>query len=437
MTPPGRSSRLAALDLLTAVLERGQSLAETGAETDSADPRDRAFARHLAYGVLRWKAALDWLAAQLLKRSLKEKDQDVHRLLLLGLFQLWQDRTAPHAAIHETAGCARDLGKPWAVPLVNAVLRRFQREQPQWLELLAGREERFAHPDWLLETLRTDWPADWPEIVAANNQPAPLWLRLNSQGDPDTTFAELTAGGYQVTAHPMLPGAVRVDPPTAVESLPGFAAGRFSVQDPAAQLAADLLGVQSGHHVLDACAAPGGKTGHLLEQVPDMLLTALDRSESRLRLVRQNLGRLGQADNSGVRLLAADAGEPETWWDGIPFQRILLDAPCTATGVIRRHPEIKWLRTFEQLQRAAATQARLLRRLWPLLETSGILLYATCSVLRLENNKQIQQFIEQHADAEPIAIDADWGREQEFGRQILPGEHDMDGFFYARLRKKP
>jgi 16S rRNA (cytosine967-C5)-methyltransferase len=156
-----------------------------------------------------------------------------------------------------------------------------------------------------------------------------------------------------------------------------------------------------------------------------------------LWLVLNNRGGVGQADNSGVRLLAADAGEPETWWDGIPFQRILLDAPCTATGVIRRHPEIKWLRTFEQLQRAAATQARLLRRLWPLLETSGILLYATCSVLQLENNKQIQQFIEQHADAEPIAIDADWGREQEFGRQILPGEHDMDGFFYARLRKKP
>jgi 16S rRNA (cytosine967-C5)-methyltransferase len=429
--------RMLALALLASVLDDGKNLGEAEIEDASTDDRDRAFSRHLAFGVLRWLTALEWLADQLLKRPLRKKDRDIHRLILLGLFQLWQDRTAPHAAVHETAECARVLDKKWAVPLVNAVLRRFQREASEILEGLALRDERLAHPEWFLEALKKDWPDDWREIVMHNNEPGPLWLRLGRGADIRWARDRIQAAGVTVTAHSAVPGAVRIDPPTAVARLAGFSEGRISVQDPAAQLAAGLLGAQSGHRVLDACAAPGGKTGHILEQAPDVRLTALDRSETRLQKVRETIGRLGFGANREIRLITADAAEPEAWWDGVPYQRILLDAPCTATGVIRRHPEIKWLRKPGQVAGAAEQQARLLRRLWPLLETGGILLYATCSVLKVENSYQIQGFIAQHTDAELVGIDASWGTDLGFGRQILPGELEMDGFFYARLRKTP
>jgi 16S rRNA (cytosine967-C5)-methyltransferase len=399
------------------------------------DPRDRGFSLHLAYGVLRWLSALEWLAGQLLQRPLKPRDRDVQWLVLLGLFQLWHGETGAHAAVNETAECARLLGKPWAVGLVNAVLRRFQREQPAWLERLALQDARHAHPDWLLEALRRDWPDDWEEIVAADNRSAPLWLRLRQDRDSGTARARLEQEGFTALAHPDVPGALQIRPAVAVENLPGFAEGLLSVQDPAAQLAAGLLDATAGQRVLDACAAPGGKTGHLLEAVPGIRLTALDRSGQRLELVRQNLGRLGLLGQPGLQLQAADATQPETWWDGNPYQRILLDAPCTATGVIRRHPEIKWLRTPAQAAEAAALQAVLLQRLWPLLEPGGILLYATCSVLRDENNRQIERFAASQPDAQLSAIDAAWGRAADPGRQILPGERDMDGFYYARLRK--
>ena len=221
-----------------------------------------------------------------------------------------------------------------------------------------------------------------------------------------------------------------------MEALPGFADGLVSVQDPAAQLAAHLLELAPRQRVLDACAAPGGKACHILEMEPGALLTALDHRPERLERVADNLRRLGLLDRPGLRLAAADAAEPAAWWDGVPFQRILLDAPCTATGVIRRHPEIKWLRDREQVAAAVELQGRLLRRLWPLLETGGILLYATCSVLKDENSRQIGQFIAHHPDAELTPLDADWGHPLGHGRQILPGERDMDGFFYARLRKR-
>lgn len=437
----GRSgnARLVALELLSSVLDRGMNLADAGSavatDTAAADPRDRAFSIHLAYGVLRWLTALEWLADQLLQRPLKRRDRDIHRLLLVGLFQLWQDETAAHAAVNETAECARLLGKPWAVGLVNAVLRRFQREQPGWLERLSRSDSHHAHPDWLLEALRADWPDDWEQIVAADNRAAPLWLRLRLDCDPSAARARLENAGFTTTGHPDLPGALQIQPAVAVDKVPGFAEGLLSVQDPAAQLAAVLLDPSDGQRVLDACAAPGGKTGHLLEAVPDIHLTALDRSEPRLELVKQNLERLGFSEHPGLQLRAADALRPADWWDGKPYQRILLDAPCTATGVIRRHPEIKWLRTPEQLAEATALQAKLLRRLWPLLDTGGILLYATCSVLRDENNRQIERFATSQPDAQLIAIEAPWGRPADPGRQILPGDRDMDGFYYARLRK--
>jgi 16S rRNA (cytosine967-C5)-methyltransferase len=421
--------------LLGAVLDRGLNLSEAGTDGLPEAARDRAFARHLAYGVLRWLGALEWLAGGLLEHPLKPRDRDVHRLLLVGLFQLWHDQAAAHAAIHEAAEGARRLGKPWAVGVINAVLRRFQREREAWLARLAQSDERFAHPPWLLDHLRQDWPADWQAIAAANNQPGPLWLRLARSADREAVQQRLVRGGFCITTHPDVPGALAVAPAVAAEDLPGFREGLLSVQDPAAQLAAGLLQLAPGLRVLDACAAPGGKACHILELCPEVELTALDRIPERLERVRENLERLGLAAHPGLRVLAADALEPAAWWDGRAFQRILLDAPCSATGVIRRHPEIKWLRSPQQVGEAVRLQARLLDRLWSQLEPGGILLYATCSVLKDENNRQVEQFVARRADAEWTPMNAGWGRELGQGRQILPGHRDMDGFFYARLRK--
>lgn len=422
-----------ALLMLEDVLDRGAGLGDTERDT-VADPRDRAYARHLAYGTLRWLSALDWLAGQLLDRPLKKKDRDIHRLVLLGLFQLWQDRTAGHAAVNETAGCARKLGKSWATGLVNAVLRRFQREQETLLERLAEHDDRFAHPPWLLDALRADWPGDWERIAQANNRAAPLWLRLNEAFEPGETLDALQEASFETAPHLVAKAAARVEPAKPVSELPGFTEGRMSVQDPAAQLAAGLLDCRDGQRVLDACSAPGGKTCHLLERQPGIKLLALDRSRARLEQVRENLERLDLLNR--CTLQAADAARPEDWWDGQLFDRILLDAPCTATGVIRRHPEIKWLRTPEQLDEAVALQAALLDALWPLLKPGGILLYATCSVLRRENSEQAASFLGRHPDAAAEFPETVWGRDTPPGRQILPGELDMDGFYYARLLKK-
>lgn len=426
---PGGNARLAALELLGDVLDRGQNLADAA----RGDGATRAHALHLAYGVLRWYGALDWFAGRLLQKPLRERDRDIHRLVLLGLFQLWRDGTPPHAAIHASAECARRRNKSWAVGLVNAVLRRFQREQAALEHDLEESEARFAHPPWLLQALRADWPRDWQSIVAANNRQAPLWLRLNRLQEPAATLEALRADGLRATRHPFAADAVRLEPARPAPGIPGFAAGRLSVQDPAAQLAADLLAVADGQNVLDACAAPGGKTGHLLERHDGLQLTALDHSPARLEKVAENLARLGFEDRA--RLVAADAAEPDTWWDGRPFDRILLDAPCTATGVIRRHPEIKWLRSPAQVQAATGQQRRLLDALWPLLARGGMLLYATCSVLHAENQHQVRDFVAARADAAIDPIDRPWGRDTGHGRQVLPGEEEMDGFFYAAIRK--
>jgi len=421
-----------ALDLLRQVLDDGANLgeAESGA---SCDPRDRAYSRHLAYGVLRWLNALDWLASQLMSRPLKRKDRDIHRLVLLGIFQLWKDGTAGHAAVNETAGCARKLGKSWATGLINAVLRRFQREQAELVARLETRTERFAHPAWLLSALQQDWPDDWECVIHANNRAAPLWLRRNMAAASDDLAERFQADGLTVTTHGASATALRVEPARAVHDLPGFDEGLFSVQDAAAQLAAGLLDCRPGHRVLDACAAPGGKTCHLLEHFPGLELLALDRSKARLRRVEENLHRSGL--DGRATLLAADALDTADWWDGQFFDRILLDAPCTATGVIRRHPEIKWLRSPEQVDEAVELQRKLLEALWLLLKPGGMLLYATCSVLKRENCGQVGAFLERHADAAESFPDVAWGRNAGPGRQILPGEQEMDGFYYAALRK--
>lgn len=433
----GRNPRIAALSALAEVLDERKSLADSKALSALRDGRDSALARHLAYGVLRWLSALEWLAAQLFAKPLKHRDRDVRRLVLVGLQQLWHDRTASHAAINETAECARLLGKPWAVGLVNAVLRRFQREQGSLLAKLDQHDERFAHPRWLLDEIKQDWPAQWERIAEANNHQAPLWLRINRQQADETVLRnQLRAGGFAARDHPYARDAIGITPAVAVAKIPGFGKGWLSVQDPAAQLARDLLNPGASERILDACAAPGGKTAHLLETCPDIELTVLDKQPDRIDLIQQNLRRLGlQHLVSSADTLVGDAAAPGDWWNGEKFHKILLDAPCSATGVIRRHPDIKWLRSRDQVDAVVQTQAGLLAALWPLLESGGVLVYATCSILKRENELQIHGFLEQHEDAELVTAAVDWGTALACGRQIMPGEAQMDGFFYAVLRK--
>lgn len=421
---------------LADVLDQGLNLADSPNLGDTVQSRDVSMARHLAYGVLRWLIALEWLAGQLLGKPVKQRDRDIQRLILLGLYQLWLDETPAHAAINETAECARHLEKPWAVGLVNAVLRRFQREREAWLEQLSTREERFAHPAWMLHRLQRDWPEHWQAVAEANNRQAPLWLRLNRSAPASgQVIARLEEKGFHVRTHPLAADALCVSPAAPVSALPGFEDGHFSVQDPAAQLAADLLDAQAGMRLLDACAAPGGKTCHVLERTPGLDVTAVDVSAERLKLVRQNLDRLKLT----CTLVAADASQPGSWWDGKPYQRILLDAPCSATGVIRRHPEIRHLRQAAQVDEAVRLQGRLLRQLWSLLDVGGILVYATCSVFLDENSRQINDFLSETLTAEETAKEGtmglQWTRRQSVGWQILPGDQDMDGFYYAILRK--
>lgn len=425
--------RLMAVRALGEVLDEGKNLSDCAALKGETDIRNFAQARHLAYGVLRWQVALAWLEAQLLSKPLKQKDGDISRLLWLGLFQLWQDRTPDHAAINETTECARSLGKSWAVNMVNAVLRRFQREQAEWLEKLAQVPEHWAHPPWLQAAIRNDWPENWQNILDANNQPPPLWIRVNTQrASRDAVEASLLEAGFTTQRNDFAAEALLISPAAAVNELPGFNEGHMSVQDAAAQLAAGLLDIQPGMRVLDACAAPGGKTCHLLEQHPDIHLTSVERYDNRMKRVQENLDRL----QLKCELRVADATDPGSWWDGQAFDRILLDAPCSAIGVIRRHPEIRHLRQAEQLQEAVRLQQRLLQQLWSTLAPGGMLLYATCSLLRDENSNQIKYFLAEHDDAEDVFIEASWGQSQAHGRQILPGDQDMDGFYYARLRKR-
>ena len=427
-----QNPRLAAVKALSEVLDDNRNLGDCEALSRLEDDRNKALARNLSYGVLRWLSALEWLAAELMNKPLKKREVAVQRLVLLGLQQLWHDQTASHAAVNETAECARLLGKPWAVGLINAVLRRFQREREVFLSRMEQAGKQFAHPDWLLKRIQQDWPAQWQDIVDANNRQAPLWLRINRrQADETALRSRLKEAGFEVTDHEFARDAICISPAAAVARIPGFDEGWLSVQDPAAQLARDLLDPVPGDRILDACAAPGGKTAHLLESCQEIELTVLDRKEQRIGQIKQNLDRL----DLKAETITADATDIESWWNGKKFHKILLDAPCSATGVIRRHPEIKWLRSSGQVDTVVQTQASMLNALWPLLEPGGLLVYATCSILKCENSHQIQQFLERHSDAVAEIPAVEWGAAGPGGRQILPGEAGMDGFFYAVLRK--
>jgi 16S rRNA (cytosine967-C5)-methyltransferase len=434
LASPARGSpnpRAAAARVLTGVTA-GASLADS-LPAARVDARDRALLSELCHGACRWYHRLDALLARLAPRPFKPRDADVRALLLVGLYQLVEMRVASHAAVAETVEAARALGKPWAAGLVNAVLRSFLRD-PSVLDAVIAADPVAAcsHPEWLLRAIEAAWPADWPAVLAAANARPPMTLRVNRlQGTVVEAHARLAAAGLAAAAVPCAPDALVLERPVDVAALPGFAEGLLSVQDAAAQLAAPLLDVRPGQRVLDACAAPGGKTAHLLETCPAIALTAVDVDERRLERVRENLRRL----HLDAAVAQGDVARPQGGWAHTRYPRILLDAPCTATGVIRRHPDIKLLRRAEDVAALAERQARILDAVWPLLEPGGILLYVTCSVLPDENALQIDRFLERHADALPAPIEAAWGSPAGVGRQLLPGESGMDGFFYARLMR--
>lgn len=430
MNPRARAARLVAQ-----VVDEGQSL--TGllsAELKGvADSRERALIQELVFGTLRWYHQLVALLPDLIKKPLKQRDRDLHKLLLIGLYQLVHLSIAPHAAVHETVQAVRSLDKAWATGLVNAILRTFQRESVQRLAALSSPAAVFSHPDWLVQAIQKDWPDRWQAILVANNQRPPFSLRVNRQQvDRDRYLAELNAADIHATKLEHTTAGVRVSDAVATDKLPGFAEGRVSVQDGAAQLVAGVLDLAPGQRVLDACAAPGGKTAHILESEPALeQLVAVDLSARRLVRIEENLERL----SLHAQLVCADAGKPDGWWGGQTYDRVLLDAPCSATGVIRRHPDIKLLRRPGDIRALAVRQQALLRGVWPLVKSGGMLLYTTCSLLTEENEMQIKSFLETTADANVSVIDASWGRVCEYGRQILPGANGMDGFYYARLVK--
>ena len=426
------NTRLIAAQVLSRVLHDGQSLtAALDAALQAVESgKDRAFIQALCYGVCRTYHRLDFILSQLLDKPLK--DQPVKALALVGLYQLKYMRVKPHAAVSETVLAARK--KPWAKALINALLRSYLREQ-EGLEQKADnwQSSAISHPDWLIKQIEEDWPQQAPQIFQENNRQPPMALRVNlARISQDQYLQQLSGQGIEAIAVSFCKSAIILDKPVAVDMLPGFADGMISVQDTAAQLAAGLLDVQPGQRVLDVCAAPGGKAAHILEYQPQLKeLVAVDIEASRMLRVSDTLQRL----KLPAKLVVGDAAKPEDWWDGQLFERILLDAPCSALGVIRRHPDIKLLHRAEDIEPLQLLQQNILRAIWPLLVSGGIMLYATCSILKQENEQQIEAFLAEYPDAVELPIDADWGFAGSHGRQIMTGEASMDGFYYARFRK--
>lgn len=427
--------RLAAARALAAVLSGKASLnSSLPAQLDKVEARDRGLTQDLAFGTARWQPRLSALAERLLQKPFKSADRDVEALLLVGLYQLLYTRVPAHAAIGETVGCADKLKKPWAKGLLNAVLRRAQRESNDILaELERDPVVRTAHPRWLQKSLKAFWPEQWEAICAANNAHPPMILRVNRRHHSREAYLGLLReAGIEASACQYSTDGIVLAQASDVRDLPGFEQGWISVQDEAAQLAADLLDLAPGQRVLDACCAPGGKTCHLLEAQAQLDgVVAIDLEAKRLTRVRENLDRLGL----DAQLIACDARDTASWWDGKGFQRILLDAPCSATGVIRRHPDIKMTRQADDIPALATLQGELLDALWPTLEVGGILLYATCSSLPTENTEVIEAFLARTPGARELDLATQAGVRQPHGRQLLAQEGGHDGFYYAKLIK--
>jgi 16S rRNA (cytosine967-C5)-methyltransferase len=419
--------QLEAAKIVGKVVRNGRNLTQVLSETlrkqSDFTAQERGALQDLCYGTLRFYARLAFILDSLLERHVREST--LRFLLLVALYQLQHTKAGQHAVVDQAVRATKNVDSA-ASGLVNAVLRNFLRKQSSLLEAADQNEEsRFSYPQWWIDMLKAQYGEQAAAILKAGNQHPPMALRVNVQ---HTTAAEYQALLLQqdIESHRVEPDALILQHPTAVERLPKFSEGWVSVQDAGAQYAARLLDVQGGMRILDVCAAPGGKTAHLLE-ISDIKMVAVDKDEARLQRVRENLHRL----RLKAQVVCGDAAEPESWWDGKPFQRILADVPCSASGVVRRHPDIKWLRRPEDIENFAAQQSQILEALWPLLAGDGKLLYVTCSIFARENQEVIAKFLAQHENANRIGLSL----QETMDGQLLPnGEHD--GFFYALLHKR-
>ncbi|MGB1198128.1 MAG: 16S rRNA (cytosine(967)-C(5))-methyltransferase RsmB [Thalassotalea sp.] len=421
--------RAAAAKCIFAVIDKGRSLGdELPLQISKIDPKDKGLLQECCYGVLRVLPELENEVRQLMDKPLVGKQRGAHFLILVGIYQLKYMRIPDHACVAETVAACPALKCNHLKGLVNAVLRNFLRKETSEADVELADAIKYNHPGWFIKKLKAGYPNDWQGILAANQIKPPMWIRVNCQHHSIKQYlALLTEANIEFNDVDEASGAILLAKAVDVYQLPGFELGHVSIQDGAAQQAAILLNCQPSDNVLDCCAAPGGKTCHILERTPAIgKMTAIDIEESRLARVEENLARL----HLTADVVAADAAKQD-WWDGNQFDRILLDAPCSGTGVIRRHPDIKWLRKSTDIEVLTQLQQQILKNCWSLLKPNGTLLYATCSILPEENSQQVQRFIDETPNAELISID----KNQATGWQILSGQDNMDGFYYALIKK--
>ena len=410
-------------------VQNGQSLASVlNQHINIVSERDRGLYHELTLGCLRQWHGLKAITLPLLTKPLD--NQALESCLYLGLYQILCTRIPAHAAISETVTAAKQLGFEPLSGLVNAVLRRVSRETEEFDLAL---NQAHGLPSWLLKRLKKDWPEQLAELSHELKQIAPLTLRVNvNQVSRDEYLEILEEEGYEARACSLSEVGIVLEQNVHIPNLPGYEAGGFSVQDEHAQLCATLVPDLEGKVVVDACAAPGGKTAHILEKYSPKKLYAIDQDAKRLVRVAENLERLLLTEYAEVEIIAADA---INWTAPEPVDCIVLDAPCSAIGVIRRHPDIRLLRHSTDIPQTVALQKQILENMWQQLKVGGTLLYITCSILKAENEQQMVEFFAQHSDAKEIKIEADWGIEQIHGRQLLPTADQGDGFFYCRIEK--
>ena len=443
VTAAGADARALAARAVDAVVTEGRTLERALEMVNSGQlsGRDRALTQALAYGAVRGHHRHRRVLEMMLERPIARRESIIVALISVGLFQLIDARQPDYAAVSTTVEAAALLGKHRSRGLVNALLRRFLRERERLLtEVMASDEGRYGHPDWLIRKIRQDWPDHWQAVLEAGNEPPPMWLRVNRRRGNLAEYRERlrAAIGEQGVTLAGVPDGVCLRKPVPVVELPGFAAGDVSVQDAASQFAVDLIEPQAGMRVLDACAAPGGKTTHLLERESGLReLVALDISAERLDRLSENLDRLGLQ----ATVVAGDALNPSQWWDGLLFDRILVDSPCSATGVLRRHPDIKFLRRSSDIKEMAKRQLQMINSLLKLLAPNGRLVYATCSVLKAENSDVVTRFLSEHTDvhediAKRVPAIALNGPAVGHGLQLLPGSGNTDGFYYALMERR-
>lgn len=395
---------------------------------------DHAFIKEMCFGTLRFWIKLQAILKDLLERPLKPEDKDIECLLCVGLYQLIYMSVPPYALVNETVTATRVLKKSWASGLVNKILHMAAEKKEQGQLVARGITAEYSHPNWIIEKIKAAWPNDWQNILNSNNEKAPLFLRVNKRKISLSQFEKLL-NENKITSERVAdaPDALLLTHPLPVEKIPGFFDGFFSVQDASGQKVVEYLDIHANERILDACAAPGGKTTHILENHPDIKnCVAIDIHPDRIKKITENIKRLGLPEKK-VKLIVEDVCNINAWWDGEPFDRILIDAPCSATGVIRRHPDIKILRKKTDIKNLAEHQLKILNSLWPLLAKSGKLIYTTCSILRDENEQVINLFLASNPDAKIIPINNTWGVNLKHGQQVLTGDHNRDGFYYAVL----